>query len=356
MDYLEGIVFIASRSELLRDKRVTVRMIANPAAGGFTQKKRAALNRRHLEEAIERTRTRPVVTRSCDGTIQYTESARHASELAAVIIAQTKKNAVSDDLVLVITAGGDGTSLEVQEEFAREILEEGNTSILERIVLVRLPFGTGNDGSDGRTLDETLKLFTEPARINLLSAIRVFSERDSARVWYSFNIASIGIDAFITHMTNRVKRFFPGDFYKIWVDLACLFYDRLYRVGKMSVVASTNSGDTVLTHSDEMLLYAMGVSGNRTYGSNQKILPDANNVCGLKNMSLLRKLSLKSFFKTGGHKGQPETMLYTADRLVVSYSEQILVQLDGESHVLLPADFPLVMERTRPFIPIITNA
>ncbi len=328
-------------------------MIANPAAGGFTRKKSAERNRRHLEEAVERVKDRPVVTLSCSGTIQYTESARHASELMAVILARAKAAGPSDEIFLVLTAGGDGTSLEVQEELAREILEEGNASLAERVVLVRLPFGTGNDGSDGRTLDETLRLFTDDARVERQSAIRVFSEREPGRVWYSFNIASVGIDAFITHMTNRVKRFFPGDFYKIWVDLACLFYDRIYKVGRMDVVAKDSSGGTVLSHSDAMLLYAMGVSGHRTYGSNQKILPDENNVCGLRNMSLFRKLSLKSFFKTGAHKGQPETMLYTADRIELRYAERMLVQLDGETHFLLPGDFPLVMERTKPFIPVL---
>ncbi len=353
MDYLDGIVFLASRTELFRNKRLTVRIIANPAAGGFTLKKRAELNRRHLAEAVDKVRNRPVVARSCSGVIQYTESARHASELMAAVIAQAKAAGTDDELFLVLTAGGDGTSLEVQEELAREILENGNTFLTKRLLLVRLPFGTGNDGSDGRTLDETLRLFTDSARVDLQSAIRVYSERDPGQAWYSFNIASIGIDAFITHMTNRVKRFFPGDFYKIWVDLACLFYDGIYKVGVMGVVARLASGGTVLSHSDAMLLYAMGVSGNRTYGSNQKILPDDNNVCGLRNMSVLRKLSLKSFFKTGAHKGQPETVLYTADRLEVSYSERILVQLDGETHLLLPGDFPLVMERTKPFIPIL---
>jgi len=157
----------------------------------------------------------------------------------------------------------------------------------------------------------------------------------------------------VTHMTNRVKNLCPGDFYKIWVDLACVFYNRIYRVGKMSIIAFDAEGKTVKQHVDKMILYLMGASGNRTYGSNQKILPDGRNVCGIHEMSLAKKLAMKKHFKNGTHISFPVTEMYSASKLEIGYSEKILVQLDGEGCLLDVNDFPLVMELSKPFISVI---
>jgi diacylglycerol kinase family enzyme len=72
-------------------------------------------------------------------------------------------------------------------------------------------------------------------------------------------------------------------------------------------------------------------------------------------MSLLRKLKLKKRFLVGAHASFPETLLYTADKLVFEYGEKILVQLDGEGHQLASSDFPLTMERTEGFITILKS-
>ncbi|ULQ60090.1 hypothetical protein K7I13_01815 [Brucepastera parasyntrophica] len=277
----------------------------------------------------------------------------HAQVIAAQLYRNIEKNTDPDALYLIVTAGGDGTSLEVQTAFAEVVLKNGKKEITDRICFLRLPFGTGNDGADGRTIDVSLKLLTEPVHYVMQPAVRVYPAGKKDDCWYAFNIASIGLDAFVTHMTNRVKHLFPGDFYKIWVDLACVFYDRIYRVGDLSVQAELKDGTVVMNHQEKMLLYLMGVSGHRTYGSGQKILSDDNNICGVRDMSLLRKLKIKKHFLNGTHASFSETLLYTADILKFDYNEKILVQLDGESHLLTKEDFPLTMELTEPFIRIL---
>ena len=74
----------------------------------------------------------------------------------------------------------------------------------------------------------------------------------------------------------------------------------------------------------------LGVSGYRTYGSKQKVLPNENNVCIAKKMSLLKKLKIE-------------------------YDKKILVQMDGEAHLLSAKNFPIIIERTEPIIRIIEN-
>lgn len=351
-----GIKAIVERSASYAGKRVIVTVIANPTAGGFAIRKYARNNERWLLDAQGRVSDKPVVAKSCSVEVRETREAGHAKELASETFTRALEDKDAETLYLVMTAGGDGTSLEVQGELARRVLECGQGSLSDRVCLMRLPFGTGNDGSDGRTLEESLSLLTESARFEKQSAVIVRTSGTTAHKWYSFNIASIGIDAFVTHMTNQIKNKLPGNFYKIWLDIACLFYDWVYHVGTMRVTALDAQGAMVKHHEDRMLLYLMGASGHRTYGSNQLILPDDNNVCGVKNISLLRKLTLKKDLRTGGHAAFPDTLLYTAQKITIDYDERILVQLDGEGYPLEREDFPLIMELSKPFITILKKA
>jgi len=223
MFYLDDLTKIVERSELFRGKKVHLTVIANPVAGGFTIKKKVDENVAMLKRSLSSVENRPVVTSSCSSVLHMTNSAGHAKNLARSVLEIAASDATPSTIYLIITAGGDGTSLEVQCELAVKILEEKNQQLSDRVCILRLPFGTGNDGSDGRRLDESLVLLTEKSHFEKQSAILVYSARHPEKVSYSFNIASIGIDAFVTHMTNRVKNLFPGDFYKIWVDLACVF-------------------------------------------------------------------------------------------------------------------------------------
>lgn len=351
--YIENLKTLVERSASFTGKNVCITIIANPVAGGFTMKKRALVNRSHFEAALRKVASRPVQTASCSLTLHFTKTSSHAGSLARGVLDLALKDTSSSVLFLIVTAGGDGTSLEVQTELARSVLEYNHLELSDRVCLLRLPYGTGNDGSDGRSLDQSLELLTGNSVFYKQSAVRVFPSGKEKSPWYSFNIVSIGLDAFVTYMTNRVKGFFPGDFYKIWVDIACLFYNRLYHISPLSVAASLQDGTPILAHTDLMALYVMGVTGFRTYGSNQKILPDAHNICAMKEMPLLRKLSLKEPVKNGTHAAFPEVMLYSADRLVFGYHDKILVQLDGETHLLEAPDFPLTFELTQPFITLL---
>ena len=169
----------------------------------------------------------------------------------------------------------------------------------------------------------------------------------------AFNILSIGLDAYVTHMTNKMKGKVPGDSYKLWVDLAALFYDRMYKVDFLNVRALDQQNNEVLSFREKLLLLAMGISGRRTYGSQQKILPDDRNVCGLKQMPLLRKMAIKGQVAKGTHIESSEPLLFNAHRLEFSGSQSILAQMDGETVLLQPEDFPAAMELTAPVIPLL---
>jgi diacylglycerol kinase family enzyme len=73
-------------------------------------------------------------------------------------------------------------------------------------------------------------------------------------------------------------------------------------------------------------------------------------------MPLLRKLALKGLFTTGAHINKPESILFSAQRVEFTGLHPILAQMDGETVLLQPADFPAAIELTAPVIPVLQPA
>ena len=70
-------------------------------------------------------------------------------------------------------------------------------------------------------------------------------------------------------------------------------------------------------------------------------------------MPLLKKLILKEKFKSGKHVSYKEAFLCNAEKLEIQYDYPILVQMDGEVHLVGKENFPMTFERTEPVIRII---
>jgi diacylglycerol kinase family enzyme len=271
----------------------------------------------------------------------------HAGKIVTALLDEAG-SAADSAFYLLITAGGDGTSLE-----ALIPLYEAPPALRSRFAVLRLPMGTGNDGADAWELDRALEFLLYPTRIEGARAARLTTRTPGKGPFLAFNILSVGLDAFVTHMTNKMKGKLPGDSYKLWVDIASLLYDRLYRVGPLEVSAFDGTGRTVRAFREPLLLLAVGVSGRRTYGSRKHILPDDRNVCAVKQMPLPRKVALKGLFTTGDHIDKPESILFNADRVEFRGDYPILAQMDGEAILLTPEDFPAAIELTDPVVPIL---
>lgn len=365
--YLEPIIKSCS---LWKKKDLHAVIIANPKAGGFMSRKISSVHEETLVDFCAACSTKITQCKNFSIDVYETEQAGKTTKFIQRLV---KGAAMPDEKhvqYLIITAGGDGTSLEVQTALAKIYFELGADYaeiISKRFTVLRLPFGTGNDGSDGRILSETLSLLTEPAHFSLQRAVRVVCGEDNGNSkkrthydslsasppWYSFNIASIGIDAFITHMTNKTKNIFPGNFYKIWIDLACFFYGFIFPSKMARIKTYSEDGTLIRTIETPILFALLGVSGHRTYGSNQKIIPDERNVCIAKKMNLFWKLLLKGKFKAGTHTNSNKAFFILAEKMIIDYGGPILCQMDGEVHYVEKEAFPLVMEKTEPFIRII---
>jgi diacylglycerol kinase family enzyme len=361
--FAEEIGVICSRSLVAPGRPLAWTVIANPSAGGFTIGSRWKRNREALRVCAARamgnslrkeagpSRTAREQGAGSTGSrgVLFTRGPGHAAAIVKALLdeAGAAGNGAAG-IFLIICAGGDGTSLEVMTTLyaAPPVIRSG-------FVLLRLPMGTGNDGADAWELGDALELLINPVTIVRQRGLALRTATAGKGPFFAFNILSVGLDAFVTHMTNRMKGKFPGDFYKLWVDIAALLYDRIYQVGPLEIDVYDEAGRMVNTLEERALLLAVGVSGRRTYGSRKRILPDDRNVCLVRQMPLLRKLALKGLFSTGGHVNTPEAILFNASKICFRGRESILAQMDGETVLIRPGDFPASIELTEPAIPVL---
>ncbi len=367
--FAEGIGSICSRTPLAPGRPLRWTIIVNPTAGGFTIKSRWKKHLSALHASIEKSKKNPLRPGGASPSktagemdagsgrlgalgLVPTNRGGHAAEIVKALAEEAEseygKNGEAAPYFVLIVAGGDGTSRE-----ALTVLYHLSPVIRSQFVIIRLPMGTGNDGSDAWELDGALDLLIEPAELDLRRTLILTTSTEKKGPYLAFNILSLGLDAFVTHMTNKMKGSMPGDSYKLWVDVASLLYDRLYKVRPMEIRAFDARNNEVLHLHESVLLGAVGESGHRTYGSHKRILPDDRNVCILRQMPLLRKVSFKERFNAGTHVGQPEAVLFNADRIEFRYEYPILAQMDGETVLLEPEDFPASISLSDPVIPVL---
>lgn len=340
---------IFQHSPAFPGEEIAVDLIANPKAGGFT---RPSYSRKRIAELVELvskaeslpSRSSPVALR-----LHLTERCGHAGDIARSVISEARGDRKGVRR-LVLTAGGDGTSLETAGALA-----DLPAADKERFALLRLPLGTGNDGSEGRDLAVCLGRLLGKAVVLPRPAVRVLPAPSGGKLAsYAFNIASLGLDAYVCDMTNRLKTRFPGDSYKLWVDLASVLYERAWPPALLKLRVFDASGAELVGYERECLLVAVGASGNRQYGSNKRILPDENNACVVFRMTLGQKLAFKDRIASGGHRGLESVVrLFSGVRFEFEYSRGILLQRDGEVTELSSQDFPLAMEITEPIYNVV---
>ncbi|HUX50728.1 MAG TPA: diacylglycerol kinase family protein [Spirochaetia bacterium] len=248
---------------------------------------------------------------------------------------------------LLVSVGGDGTHEEVLS-----VLYQADPSVLQRLEIFRLPMGTGNDAADAGEVQEACELLYGGENSRRISALRV--QATGLDPFFSFNIASMGLDAFVTDVTNRLRGVVPGDTYKAIADVATLFYEPTFRRGPMEIRIESPEGSQE-TLSGRFVLLAMGVSGHRVYGGAKPVLPGDENLCIVSSVSVIRKIQLKKLFYSGTHVDQPETTMRKARRIVVQYDGKIPVQVDGESRWLHPEHFPVSIEILEPRVHVLTH-
>jgi len=348
--FTQSLAEICDHSLVAPGRSLDCTVIVNPVAGGFTIGSRWKPHARVLTEYRQKAQANPPRKMSESVSSILTKGKGSGGNITRALIDEAEKK--PDIFYLIISAGGDGTHCEVMYA-----LYDAPAHVRANMAVLKLPFGTGNDGADSANLAKVLDLLINPVHIEFVPAVQLATAyggpASGKAPLLAFNILSVGLDAFVTHMTNKMKGKFPGDSYKLWVDIAAMYYDRLYKVDFLDVRALDRQNNEVISFREKLLLLAMGVSGHRTYGSQQMILPDDRNVCAMKQMPIHRKLAIKGQVTKGRHTNSPESMLFNAHRLEFSGSHPILAQMDGETVLLQPEDFPAALELTAPVIPLL---
>ncbi len=296
----------------------------NPIAGGF---KHLAKHHRELLSILEQSKDRPEV--DFEWKVIKTTSPGHASLISKEI------GLSCEEETIVFLMGGDGTSMEFCTGLMSLPLSKRNN-----LWLFRVPMGTGNDGLDANTFKESLVGLLHKEDHKELGTIKI--DGPKLETQYAFNIGTVGLDAFVTHMTNIMKSRIPGNFYKIAVDLSTIFYDLFVSIRPMEISVKTLDG--IKEIKDRFLFACMGVTGNRTYGNQMKILPDQNNFLAVNWGSILRRIMIKGAFYTGAHRNIKETNFYESEEITIQYDGRILLNRDGDTLWINKENFPLTMK------------
>jgi diacylglycerol kinase family enzyme len=353
MDYffVNAISEICQHSLVVKESPLRCMIIYNPVAGGFFIKSKWESHIRTLKKYQQKAQANPKRQIYKNVIMNLTEGRGSAAEMTKTFLERAEKDPIP--FYLIISAGGDGTHREVMD-----VLFTASAPVRRSVAVLRLPLGTGNDGADSPDLGEVLDLLLSPSHVEFAPAVQLITAKDGSSSWkkqdiFAFNILSVGLDAYVTNMTNVMKGKTPGNAYKFWVDMATLSYERKYKVDYFDVKAFDDKNNETFFFKEKLLLLAMGVSGNRTYGSQQHILPDNRNVCGIKKMPFLRKLKIKGQVPNGKHIKNSDAILFNAHHVEFVGSHPILAQMDGETILLQPDDFPAVMSLTSPVIPLL---
>ena len=306
-------------------------LIVNPSAGVFRNRKAFSQVLENLKQESGSPESQAGADADAECSIFITSSvedgAAAAKEICRLAVEKEGKT-------FVMTAGGDGTA----NTLCTYLLAQ-TALVRDKIILFRLPMGTGNDGLDASNMDEAWKVLHSARKTAELGAVRI--KLVDGKIFYAFNIASIGLDAWVTDLTNRIKKVIPGSFYSIMVDVATLFYEKCVKVDTMKI--ELKNGTEQVTLEEKLLLLAMGVSGHRTYGNNKLVLPGDENICAIRPMKFFKKFKLKNNFYVGRHVDFEETLMRKAGVMTITCGNPVPMQYDGEALWLAPGDFPLEM-------------
>ena len=384
-DIAECITALIARNKLWAGKKVDAYFIANKTAGCFTSSHKSEKYKKFFAETLESIQNNPECTAAISYKIFTTEYAGHASDLTHSVVSQLIATDDQDGKLenLIITAGGDGTSLEVQTALYKCAMEgpKHKDAIMNKITILRLPLGTGNDGTDGHSIEETVELLKGGLLFSNSRAVKVYPEKNpsdddiqaSAKScgkkcekycdpefkspWYSFNIASIGVDAYVVYLTNTVKKKLPGNFYHLCVPLGGILYDKDFPTGPADIELFEKSDEKTseLKLDKGFTLMAFGASGYRVYGGGHKVLPNEKNFCIAPKVSLPVLIKHNNKFVDGSFVGTGLASLHSVEKIRINYDKPVLMQCDGETVMLTPAHFPLIMELTEPCLRVLVR-
>lgn len=290
------------------------RIIYNPTSGREAFKRKLPEVLQRLEEAGYET--------SCHATT----GAGDATDAAKI--------AVERHYDIVIAAGGDGTIHEVVNGLAEQ-------EYRPRIGII--PMGTTNDFARALQIPRDIE-----------GAVDIIVKGDTIPVdigkineKYFINIAGGGR---ITELT-----------YEVPSKLKTMLGQLAYYLKGMEMLPSIKASNVRIEYDGklfegEAMLFLVGLTNS--IGGFEKLAPDASINDGLFSLLILKKINLADFIRIAtlairGEHVNDENVIYTqANRIKVSTSESVQLNLDGEFGGFLPTEFENLYRHLEVFVPI----
>ncbi|MFD1203547.1 MULTISPECIES: diacylglycerol kinase [Sporosarcina] len=290
------------------------RIIYNPTAGREVFKK-------HIAEVLEKLEQAGY------------ETSAHATTGEGDAV-EAAKQAVERGFDIVIASGGDGTLNEVVS---------GVSEFENRPKLGLIPTGTTNDFARAlripRDIDEALDIIIKGDTI----PVDVGKMNDR----YFINIAGGG------RMTELT--------YEVPSRLKTLLGQLAYYLKGIEMLPSIHSSDVRIEYDDEVfegeaMLFLVGLTNS--VGGLEKLAPNSSINDGKFSLFILKKCNIAEFIRIvslairGEHLDDPLLIATQAEKVKVTSSEEVLLNLDGEYGGVLPATFTNLYRHIEMFAPI----
>ena len=295
-------------------------VIVNPQAGnGRTEKIWP-----NIESALEKSiGSFEVLQTTCRGD---------ASDLSRRILAV--------DTVRIVAVGGDGHLNEVLNGFIENDLPVNPEARLSFVMT-----GTGCDfqrslGISGKWQNAAAKLKDAKVRKIDVGKVTYTAADKTQKIRYFDNIASFGLSGAVDHCLehSRLRDYLGGSPLFLWATIKTVFTHP-----NQSIRFRINDGP------EEEICSRLGLLANgRYFGGAMHAAPEAELDDGLLDLLMLKEISVAKFLwhlpkiYKGTHLKIPEIFFQKVRKFTAESSEQVILDIDGESPGYLAATFEVL--------------
>jgi YegS/Rv2252/BmrU family lipid kinase len=255
----------------------------------------------------------------------------HATELA--------RQAVADDVSVVVVCGGDGTINEVAQAL-----------VGTKTAIAVWPCGTANVLADELRLPKTFDGLAKLIAKNQIRTISVGRAVKAETGWqrYFLLMAGIGLDATIVQNVNpELKKSFGK---------AAYFASGLNFLFRLPLTPfSIKFNEQCHESTFAVVSNAAHYASLFTLAPGAAIDDDKLNVCIFNSRSRLAYLSYAALGLVGAHTRSPGVIYQETGKVCANSNDEALVQIDGDVMGTLPMNFEIVPEALRIFAPPITG-
>ena len=250
------------------------------------------------------------------------------------------RKALEDGTTRIVAVGGDGHLNEVLNGFIQNDVQLNPQATLSFVMS-----GTGCDfqrsfGISGKWQTAVEKLKDAPIREIDVGKVSYTAADKTKQIRYFDNIASFGLSGAVDHYidNSRLGNFLGGTMLFLWATIKTVF---------------NHPNQTILYRIDdgpqEEICTRLGLLANgRYFGGAMHAAPQAELDDGLLDLLMLKEISLAKFLwhlpkiYRGTHLELPEIYFRKVRKFTAISSEQVILDIDGESPGYLEATFEIL--------------